>query len=77
MRRRPQEPYSTLRPEGSAIRASHVGPSPHERLTLPVVGRSQLLARWPETLSRILSATQREAQTVSGVILKTYLFAQD
>ena len=31
---------------------------------------TQLLARWPGTLSRILSGTQREAQTVLGVYLK-------
>jgi len=34
------------------------------------VGRSQLLARWPGTHSRILSGLQRAAQTVSGVYLK-------
>jgi len=32
--------------------------------TLTAVGRSQLLARWPGTHSRILSAIQRAAQTV-------------
>ena len=32
--------------------------------------RSQLLARWPATHSRILSTTQRAAQTVLGVYLK-------
>ena len=35
-----------------------------------VVGRFQLLARWPGTHSRILSAIQRAAQTVLGVYLK-------
>jgi len=34
------------------------------------VGRSQLLARWPGTHSRILSAIRRAAQTVLGVYLK-------
>ena len=34
------------------------------------VGRSQLLARWPGTHSRILSGIQRAAQTVLGVCLK-------
>ena len=38
--------------------------------TLTAVGRSQLLARWPRTHSRILSGMQRSAQTVSGVYLK-------
>ena len=38
--------------------------------TLTVVGRSQLLARWPGTHSRILSRIQRAAQTVRGVYLK-------
>ena len=40
------------------------------RSTLTTVGRSQLLARWPGTHSRILSAIQRAAQTVLGVYLK-------
>jgi len=34
------------------------------------VGRSQLLARWPGTHSRILSGIQRAAQTVLGVYSK-------
>jgi len=34
------------------------------------VGRSQLLARWPGTHSRILSGIQRAAQTALGVYLK-------
>ena len=38
--------------------------------TLTAVGRSQLLARWPGTHSRILSGIPRAAQTVSGVYLK-------
>jgi len=38
--------------------------------TLSAVGRSRLLARWPGTLSRILSWMQRAAQTVLGVYLK-------
>jgi len=38
--------------------------------TLTAVGRSQLLARWPGTHSRILSAIQRAEQTVLGVYLK-------
>ena len=38
--------------------------------TLTAVGRSQLLARWPGTRSRILSGIQRAAQTVLGVYLK-------
>ena len=37
---------------------------------LTAVGRSQLLARWPGTHSRILSGFQRAAQTVLGVYLK-------
>ena len=37
--------------------------------TLTVVGRSQLLARWPGTFSVILSRIQRAAQTVLGVYL--------
>ena len=40
------------------------------RSTLTAVGRSQLPARWPGTLSRILSGIQRAAQTVLGVYLK-------
>jgi len=43
--------------------------------TLTAVGRSQLLARWPGTLSRILSRIQRAAQTFRR-LLKTYLFAR-
>jgi len=38
--------------------------------TLTAVGRSQLLARWPGTHSRILSGIQRAAHTVLGVYLK-------
>ena len=38
--------------------------------TLTAVGRSQLLARWPGTHSRILSGIQRASQTVLGVYLK-------
>ena len=38
--------------------------------TLTAVGRSQLLARWPGTHSRILSGIQRAAQTVLGIYLK-------
>jgi len=38
--------------------------------TLTAVGRSQLLARWPGTHSRILFRIQRAAQTVLGVYLK-------
>ena len=38
--------------------------------TLAAAGRSQLLARWPGTLSRILSGIQRTARTVFGVHLK-------
>ena len=38
--------------------------------TLTAVGRSQLLARWRGTHSRILSEVQRAAQTVLGVYLK-------
>jgi len=38
--------------------------------TLTAVGRSQLLARWPGTHCRVLSAIQRAAQTVLGVYLK-------
>jgi len=38
---------------------------------LRAVGRSQLLARWPGTLSRILSAIQRAAETVLGLYLKS------
>jgi len=40
------------------------------RSTLTAVGRSQLLARWPGTHSRIISGIQRAAQTVFGVCLK-------
>jgi len=43
--------------------------------TLTAVGRSQFPARWPGTLSRILSRIQRAAYTVLGVYLKTYLCA--
>ena len=38
--------------------------------TLTAVGRSQLLARWPGTHSRILFGIQRAAQTVLDVYLK-------
>ena len=38
--------------------------------TFTAVERSQLLARWPGTHSRILSGIQRAAQTVLGVYLK-------
>ena len=38
--------------------------------TLTAVGRSQLLARWPGTHSRILSGIQRAEQTVLDVYLK-------
>ena len=38
--------------------------------TLTDVGRSRLLARWPGTLSRILSGIDRATQTVLGVCLK-------
>ena len=38
--------------------------------TLTAVGRSRLLARWPGTLSWILSGIQRAAQTVLGVYLR-------
>jgi len=38
--------------------------------TLTAVGRSQLLARWSGTHSRILPGIQRAAQTVLGVYLK-------
>ena len=38
--------------------------------TLTAVGRSQLLAQWPGTHSRILSGIQRAAQTVLGVYWK-------
>ena len=37
---------------------------------LTAVGCSQLSARWPGTVSRILSGIQRAAQSVSGVYLK-------
>ena len=37
--------------------------------TLTAVGRSRLLARWPGTHCRILSAIHRAAQTVLGVYL--------
>jgi len=40
------------------------------RSTLTAVGRSQLLARWPGTHFRILSAIQRAAQTVLCIYLK-------
>ena len=40
------------------------------RSTLTAVGRSQLLARWPGTHSRVLSGIQRAAQTVLGVYLE-------
>ena len=38
--------------------------------TLMAVGRSQLLALWPGTHSRILSGIQRAEQTVLGVYLE-------
>jgi len=38
--------------------------------SLTAVGRSQLLARWPGTRSRISPGIQRAAQTVLGVYLK-------
>ena len=38
--------------------------------TQNVIGRSQSLARWPGTHSRILSGIQRAAQTVLGMYLK-------
>jgi len=38
--------------------------------TLTAVERSQLLARWPGTLCRILSGIQQAAQTVLDVYLK-------
>jgi len=38
--------------------------------TLTAVGRSQLLARWPGTHSRILSGIPRAAQTVLGICLQ-------
>jgi len=38
--------------------------------TLTAVGRSQLLARWPGTHSRILSGIHLAAQTVLGIYLK-------
>jgi len=38
--------------------------------TLTAVGRSQLLARWPGTHSRISPGIYRAAQTVLGVYLK-------
>ena len=41
--------------------------------TITTVGRSQLLARWPGTHSRILSGIQRAAQTVLGVLKHTCL----
>ena len=41
-------------------------PSPHDGLPIMAVGRSQLLARWPGILSRIVSAVQLALQTVSG-----------
>jgi len=44
--------------------------SPLNFSTLTAVGRSQLLARWPGTHSRISSWIQRAAQTVVGVYLK-------
>ena len=40
------------------------------RSTLTAVGRSQLLARWPETHSRILCGIHRATQTVLGVYSK-------
>ena len=42
----------------------------HRGSTFTAFGRSRLLARWPGTLSRILSGIQRAAQTVLGVCLK-------
>ena len=41
--------------------------------TLTAGGRSQLLVRWPGTLSRILSGIQRAAQTVLGVSTQNLL----
>jgi len=53
-------PLSRLR---TAFPAQHLS-------TLTAVRRSQLLARWPGTHSRILHRIQRAAQTVLGVYLK-------
>ena len=39
--------------------------------TLTAVGHSQLLARWPGTHSQILAETQRAAQTVFSIYLKS------
>jgi len=47
-----------------------VSPASPAGLTPVAVGRFQLLARWPGTHSRILSAIQRAAQTVLGIYLK-------
>ena len=44
--------------------------------TLTAVGRSQLLAPWPGTHSRILSGIQRAVQTVLGVYLKHRLLVR-
>jgi len=38
--------------------------------TWKAIGRSQLQAQWPGTLSRILSGIHRAAQTVLGIYLK-------
>jgi len=47
-----------------------VSPASPAGLTPVAVRRFQLLARWPGTHSRILSAIPRAAQTVLGVYLK-------
>jgi len=54
-------------PVSSAITRRHLRSANRHLLA---VRRSQLLARWPETHSRILSGIQRAAQTVLGVYLK-------
>ena len=47
------------------------------RSTLTAVGRSQLLARWPGTHSRILSVIQRAAQTVLQASAKSVLLCTE
>jgi len=48
----------------------HLLAVPRFRLNTTAFGRSQLLASWPGTHSRILSGIHRAAQTVLGVYLK-------
>jgi len=61
-------------PVSSADTRRHLRSANHHLLAVPrfqlnTYGRSQLLAQWPGTHSRILSGIQRAVQTVLGVYL--------